>query len=94
MAKNKISVSFSEKYLYLYNVLKNKDNISGYICELIKNDLENKKTDDQILEEKVEKIVEKLLADKKISYEENKETINDEINKPSSEDIDTILGLF
>lgn len=97
MAKNKISVSFSEKYLHLYNFLQNKDNVSGYICSLIEKDLEKPQTDDEILEAKIEQIVERLLKDKQISYTSNTatpESNQSEINKPSSEDIDTILGIF
>lgn len=97
MAKNKISVSFSEKYLHLYNFLKNKDNVSAYICELIEKDLEKPHTDDEILEAKIEQIVERILRDKQIHYTssngtpENNQT---DPNMPSSEDVETILGLF
>jgi hypothetical protein len=97
MAKNKISVSFSEKYLHLYNFLKNKDNVSGYICGLIEKDLEKPQTDDEILEAKIEQIVERLLKDKQISYTSNTGTSESnqlEMNKPSNEDVETILGLF
>jgi len=93
MAKNKVSVSFSGKYIYLYDYLKAKDNISNYICQLIESDIEhqNSCTD---LEGQVIEIVNRLLKDKQfvnLSPSTNPELTTDIIR---DEDIDTIKNLF
>lgn len=88
--KKKISISFSEKYTNIYEYLKTKDNISSYICELIKKDLDGP-NEDEILVAKIEEVVERMLKDKKFTI--SNEDVED-INQPSEEDVAVILGLF
>lgn len=93
MAKNKISISFSEKHTYLYDYVKSKDCISHYICKLIDADL-NKCETDIALEKKVEEILNKLLSDKHIKIT-TKDIDNSKITENiTTEDIDLIKKLF
>lgn len=93
MAKNKISISFPENKLYLYNYLKTKDNISSYICKLVESDIDNEQNNSD-LETKITEIINKVLKNKQVEeiLPSNYYT-NDEGNL-TSEDIDTILNLF
>ncbi len=91
MAKNKISLSFSKKYLDLYTVLKSKENSSEYICNLIRADLE---TSDGAFEFRVEQILEKILDDKKLIYNSSDKPSENTGNKATDEDIDLILNIF
>ena len=61
MKKRKISVSFSKNYEDVYEFLMEKPNISQFICEVM---LEGK---NKSLEEQVEKILDKLIAERGIS---------------------------
>lgn len=98
MPKNKVSVSFSGKYIHLYEFLKTKDNVSNYICSLIEKDLEKPHSDDEILEAKIEEVVERILRNKNINYISTNTPSGyselSEITKVSQEDVNTILGLF
>lgn len=60
MAKNKISISFSKCNQDIYQYLKSKDNISNYICLLVKKDMNLSNIDDD-LENRIENILHKLL---------------------------------
>jgi len=93
MAKNKISVSFSKMNLDLYILLKNKDNGSSYICNLIRRDME-KYCDDIDFESKIEQTLEKLLKDKKLIFNSSDKLSENVENRPTSEDVDLILNLF
>lgn len=93
MAKNKVSISFSKEYLDIYTFLKTKHNISCYICELIRQDLgvSNEISD---FESKIEAILEKLLKDKQLSYNNTDNSIENSENTPTSDDVDLIMNLF
>ncbi|ERI95242.1 hypothetical protein HMPREF1982_00383 [Clostridiales bacterium oral taxon 876 str. F0540] len=94
MAKNKISISFSEKHLHIYNYLKTKDNISSYLCTLVEDDINNGQ-DRLDLDNKIRKIINDVLKDKQIIG--SSPSSIDTTNKDSAitdEDIDTILNLF
>lgn len=91
MAKNKISVSFSKKNSDLYNILKTKDNSSSYICDLIRNDLE---TSNEGLDFKIEQILNKLLADKQLVYNNSDRPLKNTTDKATDEDVALILNLF
>ncbi|MBZ9689369.1 hypothetical protein G9F72_024025 [Clostridium estertheticum] len=93
MAKNKISVSFSKRNSDLYTLLKNKDNGSNYICNLIRSDMD-KYCDDIDFESKIEQTLEKLLKDKQLIYNSSDKLSGNMENKPTSEDVDLILNLF
>lgn len=90
--KKKISISFSEKYTDIYAYLKTKDNISSYICELIKKDIDSPNEDD-VLTAKIEEVVERILKDKKFTYQDYPSE-EEENSSLSNEDVDVILGLF
>lgn len=91
MLKYKISISFKQKYLDIYTILKSKDNISLYICELVRADSATSKED---LEFKVEQILNKLLKDKQLIFNDPGKLTKDTCNKTTDEDVDLILNLF
>lgn len=95
MAKNKISISFPEKKLYLYTYLKSKDNISNYMCNLIEADM-NKDNADSDLEAKIQGIIDNLLKETLLTIDpspENYNVIHSEENL-TPDDIDIIKDLF
>lgn len=94
MAKRKISISFREKYedvyLYLIEMKKRKENISEYICRLIKADMEETSN----WQEKVRKIVIDTLQSNNFPLN-NHHSSSHQINNPlSNEDIELINNLF
>lgn len=94
MAKNKISVSFPEKHLHIYNYLKTKDNISSYICNLVENDIDNGQ-DSLDLDNKIRQLINEVLKDKQIIVASSlSNTPTDKDDEITAEDIDTILNLF
>jgi hypothetical protein len=92
MSKNKVSVSFY-KHMDLYNLVKNKENSSSYICDLIKKDMETQCGDND-LEAKIEQALEKLLRGKLLSYNNSTNPPENGGYKPTSEDVDLIMNLF
>jgi hypothetical protein len=95
MAKNKISISFPEKKLYLYTYLKSKDNISTYVCNLIESDM-NDDSIDLVLQGKIEKIIDKILKDKQLNITTSAENydVTRKEDTLTTDDIDIIKGLF
>jgi hypothetical protein len=92
LSKHKVSISFKQNSLSLYEYLKTRDNISSYLCKLIEADMNNEqKLSD--LETKVEEILYKLLQNKKILESVSFKT-DDIVEKLSDEDIDLINELF
>ena len=65
MKKRKISVSFSKNYEDVYEFLIKKPNISQFICEVVRDKMLEGK--DKSLEEQVEKILDKLIAERGIT---------------------------
>ena len=65
MKKRKISVSFSKNYEDVYEFLIKKPNISQFICEVIKAKM--LEDEDRSLEEQVEKILDRLIAERGLS---------------------------
>ncbi|WP_096552165.1 hypothetical protein [Ureibacillus thermosphaericus] len=92
MSKYKVSISFKQNALHLYEYLKTKDNISSYLCKLIEADMYNQQNAPD-LEAKVEEIVYKLLQNKNLLANVSLKT-NDVVEKLSEEDIDLINQLF
>ena len=92
MSKYKVSISFKQNSLHLYEYLKTKDNISSYLCKLIEADMYNQQNAPD-LEAKVEEIVYKLLQSKNF-LENIPLKIDDVDEKLSEEDIDLINQLF
>ncbi|MEG0774388.1 hypothetical protein [Clostridium sp.] len=94
MAKNKISISFSEKKLHIYNYLKTKDNISSYICGLVENDVSNG-YDSLNLDNRIRHMINEILKDKQIiDSSVSSNGIRTKDSEITDEDIDTILNLF
>ena len=56
----KISISFKDSSLHIFEFLKTKPNISAFVCELVENYMKSPENQDD-LEAKVEEIVKKLL---------------------------------
>ena len=65
MKKRKISVSFSKNYEDVYEFLIKKPNISQFICEVVRDKMLEGK--DKSLEEQVEQILDKLIAERGLS---------------------------
>ena len=65
MKKRKISVSFSKNYEDVYEFLMKKPNISQFICEVVKDKM--LEYEDESLEEQVEQILDKLIAERGLS---------------------------
>ena len=62
MKKHKISISFAKNYEDVYQFLIEKPNISQFICEVVRDKMIEGK--DKSLEEQVEKILNKLIAER------------------------------
>ncbi|MFC4182499.1 hypothetical protein [Saccharococcus thermophilus] len=94
MAKRKISISFKEKYedvyLYLIEMKKRKENISEYICRLIKADMEGSSN----WQEEVRKIVIDTLQSNKFPLNNPHYSSHQIDNRLSDEDIELINNLF
>lgn len=65
MKNHKISISFSKNYNDVYEFLIEKPNISQFICETIREKM--LKGEDKSLEERVEKILNKMIAERGIA---------------------------
>ncbi|NLM04068.1 MAG: hypothetical protein GX214_03505 [Clostridiales bacterium] len=65
MKKHKISISFAKNYEDVYEFLIEKPNISQFICQVVRDKMfENEYSS---LEEKVEKILNKMIAERGIT---------------------------
>lgn len=96
MQSNKISISFSEHYIEIYNYLKAKENISNFICQLVRSEMTAKDTVDVELQTKIEEIIEKILKDKNLSINVGIASVITEnpINLLSDDDKSLIKDLF
>lgn len=65
MKKRKISISFAKNYEDVYEFLVKKPNISQFICEVVKDKM--LEYEDKSLEEQVEQILDKLIAERGLS---------------------------
>ncbi len=92
MAKHKISISFSSAYEDVYNYLKRKPNISNYICEIIREKM-NDTGNDLDLERKIEEIINKVISEKGLSIFDNT-TKSSPSENLSTEELDLIKNLF
>lgn len=94
MPNPKISISFREEYLPVYDWLKSRDNISAYICQLVLADMTNGVHSDDF-ERKVETILLKLLKNRNlIEQGEGIRVERDKLESLSSEENDLINSLF
>lgn len=89
MSAHKISVSFKQNYIDVYEFLKTKDNVSHYLCKLVEADMK-KEQNSCSLDSKVEEILHRLLQNSNLLQEGVKITGN----SLSSEDKDLINQLF
>lgn len=96
MKTKKLSISFSEHYNDVYQYLKTKHNISLFVCELVRNELNNKSNSNQELENRVEELVKKVLKENNYSYTNNLPTTTTEniINPLTENDKSLIKDLF
>ncbi|WP_288585992.1 MULTISPECIES: hypothetical protein [Lysinibacillus] len=92
MSKHKVSISFKQNSIHLYEFIKTKENISSYLCKLIEADM-NGEHSSLDLESQVEQIMHKLLQNQEFLQPI---TINSNKSKDnlSAEDIDLINNLF
>ncbi|MEY2372160.1 MULTISPECIES: hypothetical protein [Lysinibacillus] len=92
MSKYKVSISFKQNSIHLYEFIKTKENISSYLCKLIEADM-NGEHSSLDLESQVEQIMHKLLQNQEFLQPI---TINSNKSKDnlSAEDIDLINNLF
>ncbi|MFJ8458186.1 hypothetical protein ACIQ57_03540 [Lysinibacillus xylanilyticus] len=92
MSKHKVSISFKQNSVHIYEFIKTKENISSYLCKLIEADM-NSELLPLDLESQVEQIMYKLLQNQEflqpftINSNESKDNL-------SEEDIDLINNLF
>lgn len=94
MKTNKLSISFSEHYNDVYQYLKTKPNISLFVCELVRNEMNNNTHPE--LESKIKELVKKVLKENNCSFDSNSETTASQtiINKLSNDDKSLIKDLF
>ena len=71
----KISISFRDSSLHIYEFLKTKPNISAFVCELVENYMKSPENQSD-LEAKVEEIVRRLL--------QNTDQLNISLPNPST----------
>jgi len=90
----KISISFREEYLPVYEWLKGRGNISSYICELVMADMKNGVHSDDF-EAKVETILLKLLKNRNLVEQgDGVKVARENLESLSSEEKDLINSLF
>lgn len=75
MSNLKISISFKDSSLHIYEFLKTKPNISAFVCELVEAYMKNPENHAD-LETKVEEIVRRLL--------QNPDKLNTSMPNPST----------
>jgi len=94
MAKHKISISFSSSYNDVYDFLKTKSNISNYVCEVIREKM-NDTSDDIDLERKIEEIINKVISEKGITISNNISVpTSNSVENLSTDELDLIKNLF
>lgn len=93
MAKNKVSVSFCKNNLYMYKILKSKDNSSSYICDLIRRDMKEHYKDIDF-EAKIKEVLDKLFKDKQLIYDTSDKSHESSCNSLTNEELALILNLF
>lgn len=96
MKTKKLSISFSEHYNDIYQYLKTKHNISLYICELVRAEMNNKNTSNVELEAKIEELIKKVLNENNYSFDNSSQTTTSQniLNTLSSDDKSLIKDLF
>ncbi|MDU6039837.1 MAG: hypothetical protein E6Y83_15985 [Clostridium butyricum] len=96
MKTKKLSISFSEHYNDVYQYLKTKPNISLFVCELVRNEVNNKNDTLPELESKIEELIKKVLKENHYSLDSNSQstTTKNIINSLTDSDKSLIKDLF
>ncbi|AGX43892.1 hypothetical protein [Clostridium saccharobutylicum] len=96
MKTKKLSISFSEHYNDIYQYLKTKHNISLYICELVRAEMNNKNITNAELEAKIEELIKKVLKENDYSFDSSSQTATSQniLNSLSNDDKSLIKDLF
>jgi hypothetical protein len=96
MPTNKISISFSHHHIDIYDYLKSKENISNYICQLVRADMNRKDTLNPELEIKIEELIKKILKENDYSFDNNfqSSTSQNIINSLTDDDKSLINNFF
>lgn len=96
MATKKLSISFSEHYIDVYNYVKNMPNISHFICQLILNDMNRKSIVNPELEIAVEEIIKRILKENQYSLDNNSQNTMKQniVNSLTEDDKSLIKDLF
>ena len=93
MGNRRISISIKTDYNDVYTYLETLDNVSLYVCRLIKDDMQRKKatlTDDESLKRLVDSLIDNKLANLNL---DNLPT-NKNISKITEDDKDLISSIF
>lgn len=96
MGTKKLSISFSEHYADVYQYLKSKPNISLFICQLVRAEMNTKDIATPELEATVEEIIKKILKENHYSFNSNFQdtTSKNIINSLTEDDKSLIKDLF
>ena len=96
MKTKKLSISFSEHYDDVYEFLKTKPNISLYLCQLVKSEMNNKNTSNAELDVKIEELIKKVLNENNYSFDNSSQTATSQhiLDTLSSDDKSLIKDLF
>jgi hypothetical protein len=96
MPTNKISISFSSHCTDIYNYLKTKENISTFICQLVRVEMTAKDTISPDMEAKIEAVIKKVLSENQYSTVKTSQNTASEkiINSLSDDDKSLIKDLF
>lgn len=96
MPTKKLSISFSSHCTDIYNYLKGKENISNYICQVVRTEMTTKDTISPDMESKIEAIIKKVLSENQYSTVKTSPNTTSEhiINSLSDDDKSLIKDLF
>lgn len=92
MKTKKLSISFCEHYNDVYQYLKTKPNISLFVCELVRNEMNNKNYTSPDLDSKIEELIKKVLKENNYSFDSSSQTATSQML--SNDDKSLIKDLF
>lgn len=96
MPTKKLSISFSSHSTDIYHYLKTKENISTFICQLVRAEMTTKDTISPDMEAKIEAVIKKVLSENQyltVNTSQNN-TSENIINSLSEDDKSLIKDLF
>jgi len=96
MKTKKLSISFCDHYNDVYQYLKTKPNISLFVCELVRNEMNNKNSTSKELDAKIEELIKKVLKENNYSCDSTvpTNTAKNIINSLTDDDKSLIKDLF